>query len=203
MKTLLAELKSARVTMLDIHNAFDLRLYQNPSGDYEIVVCMKLQFFFENNHPHQWDEIEENIFIMEWEQNIHEIWGNKILKTYPDGGKLSLHFEFTIQKGGWMFDHWEITVLKIGKGDFNMSYVLPILNNVKLDSEDLTTRGTQRAAVHEFGHMIGLRDEYNSAEHIHDYFSIMHNGEKVRDRHVFHFIDWADKHIIASEELVT
>jgi hypothetical protein len=61
--------------------------------------------------------------------------------------------------------------------------------NVTLDSEDLNaaTKGrgqNQRGAVHEFGHMLGLDDEYQSTSaHKADYPSILNRGETVNARH--------------------
>jgi hypothetical protein len=71
-----------------------------------------------------------------------------------------------------------------------------------LDSDDLTPvdKGgpeLQRGAVHEFGHMIGYRDEYTNKGAVvdnpnftTDSAAIMHSGEHVRDRHYVFFADW-------------
>lgn len=193
MKKLIAELKSARIETLDINNAFDLRLYQLPDGHYELMVFMKLQFFFKDNHPHIWDTHEEDSFIEQWQQSIHDAWGNKIIHSLPQGNAVTLIFDFHIQKGGWMFDHWEITVTKIAPEEFRVSFVEPDWNNVHLDSEDLAYVGRQRGAIHEFGHMIGLPDEYHGGQHIVDWKSIMHSGEEIRDRHYGHFADWVER----------
>ena len=193
MKKLVAELKSARIATMDIDNAFDLSLYQLPNGHYELVVFMKLQFFFKNNHPHIWQIHEEEQFIAEWQQAIHDVWGNKVIHTLPSGSTVTLIFDFHIQKGGWMYDHWEITTIKIADGEFKVSFVEPDWNNVQLDSEDFTYVGRQRGAVHEFGHMIGLPDEYHNSRHIIDIKSVMHSGEEVRDRHYGLFVDWIQR----------
>ena len=193
MKTLVKALKSARVETLDINNAFDLSLYQLPDGHYELVVFMKLQFFFSDDHPHTWESHEEDSFILNWQQAIHDVWGNKIIHTVSSGENVTITFDFHIQKGGIMWDHWEITVTKIPSGEFKFSFVEPDWNNVHLDSEDLTYVGRQRGAVHEFGHMIGLPDEYENSRHIIDPRSIMHSGEHIRDRHYSMFVDWVEK----------
>lgn len=202
MKKLVAEQKSARIHSMDIDNAFDLALYQLPDGHYELVVFMKLQFFFKHNHPHSWENHEEDQFIVEWQQAIHDVWGNKIIHTLPKGSTVMLIFDFHIQKGGWMYDHWEITVTKIGTGEFKVSFVEPDWNNVHLDSEDFSYVGRQRGAIHEFGHMIGLPDEYHSSRHIIDPKSIMHSGEEIRDRHHGLFTDWIE-HSLSKTELET
>lgn len=190
MKILIAEQKSARISDLGINNAFDLSLYQMLDGHYVLEVFMKIQFFFKDNHPHIWFENEEEQFIDNWQKIIHEFWGDKIIHSLPSGEDVTLKFDFQPQKGGWMYDHWEITVIKIGPKDFKVSYVEPDRNNVQLDSQDLTYSGRQRAAIHEFGHMIGLADEYKNSRHITDPRSVMHSGEEPRDRHFEHFSEW-------------
>lgn len=199
MKKLVAEQKSARIDSLDIDNAFDLSLYQLPDGHYELVVFMKLQFFFKHNHPYRWERNEEDQFIHEWQNIIHDVWGNKVIHSLPTGHRVTLTFDFYIQKGGWMFDHWEITVTKIAPQEFKFSFVEPDWNNVNLDSEDLAYVGRQRGAIHEFGHMIGLPDEYQNSRHIVDIKSVMHSGEEVRDRHYSLFTDWIDRTLAATE----
>lgn len=90
-----------------------------------------------------------------------------------------------------MFDHWEITVTKITSGTFRKSSVNPATGNVVLDSEDFTStpKGhseSQRGSVHvhEFGHMLGLLDEYKSSSpHSKDYSSILNRGEVIKPRH--------------------
>jgi len=203
MKKQIAFLKSARIETLDINNAFDLTLYQSPDGHYELVVFMKLQFFFKDNHPHFWEKHEEDQFIKDWERAIHESWGNKIIHTLPSGSDLKLVFEFQVQKGGWMYDHWEISVTKIASGEFLVSFVDPDWNNVYLDSEDLTYMGRQRGAIHEFGHMIGLPDEYHNSRHVIDLKSIMHSGENIRGRHYSMFVDWVELQLAENSKETT
>ena len=193
MKKLIAELKSARIQSMDIDNAFDLSLYQLPDDHYELIVFMKLQFFFKDNETHVWQCHEEDPFIEDWHQAIHDAWGNKLIHTLPSGSKVMLIFDFHIQKGGWMYDHWEITVTKIGSGEFRVSFVEPDWNNVHLDSEDFTYVGRQRGAIHEFGHMLGLPDEYYNSRHVIDPRSVMHSGEEIRGRHYRLFSDWVER----------
>ena len=203
MKKLVAEQKSARIETLNINNAFDLSLYQRRDGHFELVVFMKLQFLFKNNHPHVWEKHEQDSFIAQWQQAIHEVWGNKIVHTLDSGEHVAIVFDFHIQKGGWMWDHWEIKVTKIPSGDFRFSFVEPDLNNVHLDSEDLTYVGRQRGAIHEFGHMIGLPDEYQNSRYIIDPKSVMHSGEHIRDRHYGLFIDWVERVLTEVQSEVT
>ncbi|HND56561.1 MAG TPA: hypothetical protein PLV92_29285, partial [Pirellulaceae bacterium] len=52
----------------------------------------------------------------------------------------------------------------------------------------------QRGTVHEFGHMLGLRDEYDTAKDnpywTGDADSVMNKGEIVRARHYAPFAAW-------------
>jgi len=96
-----------------------------------------------------------------------------------------------------MWDHWEVTVKKIPRGGWSGSWVRDgSVNEVLLDSEDLTlvkknAGQRQRGAVHEFGHMLGLDDEYPTGSlHASDVTSIMHNGERIAGRHDAAFKTW-------------
>lgn len=88
-----------------------------------------------------------------------------------------------------MLDHWEIEITKIKPGAFRTSYVNPRTGNVVLDSEDLTATPKgfgqmQQGAVHEFGHMLGLDDEYTTGSaHTADHPSVMNRGTSTRGRH--------------------
>ena len=51
----------------------------------------------------------------------------------------------------------------------------------------------QRAAAHEFGHMLGIKDEYNGVageQYKNDYNSIMNSGESLRNRHFSNIQSW-------------
>ncbi|MBV7255997.1 hypothetical protein KCG44_04270 [Pacificimonas sp. WHA3] len=93
-------------------------------------------------------------------------------------------------------ENWTVDVTRIPAGGFARSSVVPSRNHVNLDSEDVTlvTKGSgfqQTGAAHEFGHMIGLPDEYLSGSpHIADGDSILHGGQAVEPRHVQDFGDW-------------
>jgi hypothetical protein len=186
---------------LKVNDAYDLYLVQSTDGNYILIVFMKLQFFFKNHGKEKWTEIEKDNFINDLENAIKSVWGhNRILKILSDGKQIILQYRFENKKGGFMLDHWEITVHKIPSADFRQSFVHPFFGNVSLDSEDLTLtkkpHGQQRGGVHEFGHMLGLEDEYletSSYKAIYD--SIMNNGEKAYSRHFQQMNDWLEKQL--------
>lgn len=157
---------------------------------------MKLQFFFENTSSYIWNGAQKSLFMKNWQTQITKAWGGRVIRMLSAGKKVLLKFDFQIQEAGWMFDHWEITVNKIKPGSFSTSYVVPQWGNVVLDSEDLTgvNKGgslPQRGAVHEFGHMLGLLDEYKtSSPHAADVNSVMHSAEVIRPRHNSTISQW-------------
>jgi hypothetical protein len=174
---------------LKANDAYDLSLYRMPNGSFEVVLFMKLQFFFESGAGGDWTEAEEKKFVRDWRVAVQSAWSGRNIHVTASGKSVSIRLDFETQVGGWMFDHWEITVTKIKAGTFSTSYVNVGSGNVTLDSEDLNAvnKGgpqTQRGAVHEFGHMLGLDDEYPAAStHTGDKASVMNSSETVRQRH--------------------
>lgn len=175
--------------ILKVNDAYDLRLYKLRSGDYDLIVFMKVQFFFRDNGQFVWRQDEKHTFVESWEADIKKFWGGRTFKLLNNGKKVKLNFEFDTQIGGIMFDHWELTVKKIERGTIESSFAKYRLGNITLDSEDfqlnfLNAPGFQRAVIHEFGHMLGLDDDYkDGSKYIHDSLSVMHSAEYIRPRH--------------------
>ena len=110
-------------------------------------------------------------------------------------------------------DHRELTIKKTDI--FMVSGVYPRKKVADLDSLDLNPDhkggSKQRAAVHEFGHMLGFREEYPNPNETKedgtpkrgptdftdawtlDEESVMYNGETVRERHYAPFAGWLNK----------
>ena len=167
------------------------------NGNYKLISFMKVQFFFENSGGPKWTADAKKKFVNDWQSAVKSAWGNHVLKTLSNGKRITLDFRFETQIEGVMWDHWEITVRSIPAGSFAVSSVRDaFINNVTLDTEDFGGGGggggqSQRGAVHEFGHMLGLDDEYKKrSRHKNDYRSIMNSGETVLNRHTSRLMHW-------------
>ena len=155
---------------------------------------MKVQFIFADHGTLKWKDAEKDTFVKTWKTAIKNVWDGYQVTTV-NGSPVDLELEFEIVRGWCWTENWEITVTRIKKGGFRRSSVNIISREVELDSEDLTLtpKGhgqSQRGAVHEFGHMIGLHDEYTGGAHSTDYASIMHGGRSVKPRHMSWLAKW-------------
>jgi len=185
------------------NNAFGLCLVKDSSRNYILIVYMKIQFIFENNKSLRWNQYEKTNFIDKFENLTNQKWGNlKQIKTLSKGNKVFLDYRFLSSYDNFSIgDHWDVYVKKIPRGSFDTSYVNQYLGIVQLDSEDfepVTKRNgngnTQRGAIHEFGHMIGLSDEYKAhSEYANDISSIMNRGEIVSFRHHSNYLNLLNK----------
>jgi hypothetical protein len=194
-----------------INNAYDLQLIEHANGNYELRLFMKLQFFFKDDGMNKWKESEKKQFISSWELRVRKIWDGHLLKVLNNNKQVYLGLMFNIQVGGFMLDHWEITVKKLPAGTVFRSYVHPRAKNVMLTENDnnIVVRNVrnvgayqQITSTHEFGHMIGLDDEYGvlfggkQGKHNADYDSVMNIGSKVRQRHMGHILSWLNKALV-------
>lgn len=191
------DVRAGTIGMGGVNDAFDLYLVKLKNNNYRLIIFMKVQFFFEDGNGGKWTLAEKTSFVNNWKFAIQATWGGKLIKTLKLGKMVSIDFRFKTQIGGWMLDHWEITVEKVSK--FAVSSVNPVMGNVSLDSLDLKLirkkgGGRQRGVVHEFGHMLGLDDEYKKDSPFHkDYKSVMNGGETVLKRHDAQHMKWLEK----------
>jgi hypothetical protein len=190
------DIRAGTIGVRGVNDAFDLYLVRLKNNDFKLIVFMKVQFFFVDGDAGEWNDAEKNTFVAKWKSAIQAKWGGRIIKTLKSGQKVGIEFRFKTQIGGWMLDHWEVTVEKVSK--FALSSVNPLKGNVSLDSLDLRlTRKIgsifQRGVVHEFGHMLGLGDEYHKNSLFNkDYKSVMNSGERVLKRHDAPYMVWLD-----------
>ena len=189
---------------------FDLVLIERASGHFDLEVFMKLQFFFidgdddksgwATKSEHEWTANQKAIFLVTWYSTIKYLWSKRKIAKLSNGKFLSVFMSFYIQEAGTLSDHFEIDVVKIpASGVHSGSYVDTSIfsADVVLDSKDFTPKASgQRAAIHEFGHMLGLPDEYKtSSAHYSDKTSIMNTGTVIKPRHFSHLTSWVEKRI--------
>lgn len=165
---------------------------------YEPVI------FFQDRSA-TWTELQKQNFVRNWIASIKSVWDRKLLRVLSNGIQVVLEFKFETQiEGIWMYDHWEISVRNTSKS-FETSHVNIFWGNSQLDDKDLTNtikdvknNISQRGAVHEFGHMIGLEDEYiSTSTWVADKSSVMNSGEVIKQRHLRDFINCVDRRLLA------
>ena len=192
---------------LDVNDAYDLALLRQPDGDYNLRLFMKVQFFFENHGHGEWTLADKRDYVRKWKRSVRRAWDRRLLRTLKGGQRVRLSLAFKTQIEGWMFDHWEITVHKVGATGGFRSYVQTGLGNVhitELDAQE-QTRCTATACfkqvtnAHEFAHMLGLGDEYGPdvggkpGPHAGDRDSLLNIGSRIRPRHRSDLRHWVDR----------
>ncbi len=171
----------------------------NRSDRIVLVVKMVLQFQFEDTDDGSWTSAEKDSFAHTFVDSVVDVWSEKfritttstvVAAAFRDVGVV---FDFPYFIDGWhSSDDFELGVKKVPAGKFEHSSCRYRLGNTYLHNESINpwNKGAsmlQRPNVHEFGHMLGLRDEYPDADdnlnYVGDLDSIMNKGEIVRERH--------------------
>lgn len=172
-----------------------------------LVVKMILQFQFSGD----WTQAEKDGYSHTFVDGVVAAWNEKFRITTASkvpaeaARDVGVIFEFPYYIDGWHTDDdFEISVKKVPAGKFEHSSCQYSLGNTSLHTESINPwnkGGTnkQHPYVHEFGHMLGLRDEYPAAKdntnHPGDIDSIMYWGELVRERHYAPFAGWLSEKI--------
>ena len=189
-------------------DAYELQLYREADGRYTLELHMKIEFNFEDGADGlDWTPDEKQAFMDAYVREVESAWDGHAFTT-DDGKDVTLDVQLDVreQEGGFFGrvrdlmdpgENYNINVLRIPEGDFHRSSVGP--GNVShLDSEDnrAVPKGASMSQVgtaHEFGHMIGLPDEYHDGHaHQGDKDSIMNSGMEVRERHLDLVEDWVE-----------
>ncbi len=202
-------------------STYDLGLYAElgVSDRAVLVVNMIANLTYKDGNNLSWTGVEKTNFTADLISKLKDVWQEKhtlrtmtptvlVYKTIS----VIFDFQFTEGLGKTAHSHWNIDITKIPPDDFVTSTTddgnfAGILNGrVALDSNDLkqVDKGAsekQYPAAHEFGHMIGYRDEYlnakgaaeDNASWTTDLVSIMNRGSTVQARHYIWFADWCNR----------
>jgi hypothetical protein len=204
-------------------SAYDLGLYRELGNDGRAVLVVTTICsvkFADGSGPNMaWTGTEKADFTSRLRSAWMDVWSEKyVLRTVTPTALpydvIGVVFDVQLSEtlGRTDHSHWNITIAKIPPAGFQTSTTRDplfagILNgSVALDSEDLTAVNKggpelQRGAVHEFGHMMGYKDEYLDEDGkaagipywTDDKVSIMNSGERVQPRHYIWFADWCNK----------
>lgn len=179
-----------------------------------LVISITLQFQFEPaDNGLKWFVSEQQKFADTAVSQIKSFWDEKfrittestaVRRPFRDVGVI---FSIKTYTDGWHpDDDIEVVVKKVPEGAGERSKVHHSVGNAWLDSEDIVPIDVggsikRPTVVHEFGHMLGLADEYDKdpnfiTKHLqnrnwlHDTDSIMNRGGRVRPRHYVPFATW-------------
>jgi len=205
---------------LKTSSAYDAILFEEmgkPSrGVMEVTVICSLNFKDGKDGAGAaltWSQKEKTDFMTNFRDVCTAIWNEKfrITTTSTAAVVTDVGVIFNVipseNMSTFSHSHWNTDVTKVpanwvvssvggGGGGFCWN------GSSTLDSNDFRaeTKGgpnTQRDAPHEFGHMLGNRDEYPAAKDnllwLSDTDSIMYWGETVRERHYAMFAAWLTK----------
>ena len=156
-----------------------------------------------------WNRAGKRAFQEAYERRIERAWSGNHRITELSGSRLYRSFRVrTIVETGRLPSvrgyHWRVKAINLAGNPSHDDARARSLVNYRsrinyADSRDVLNRaGTSRSTcVHEFGHMLGLRDEYFAAS---PYYgdkdgSVMGAGAEVRARHYAPFADWIERKV--------
>jgi hypothetical protein len=203
--------------------AYDLGLYHEAgnTGRGVLVVKTILNFKFKEGKSKNggatlnWTGAEKSNFMSTVRTALTDKWSEKYrlttASTVPIVKDVGVLFDVDCRMDMSVFSHshWNLNIVKADA--FVTSYVCGgggsfITNGeVSLDSLDMDWKygpNTQRGVVHEYGHILGYRDEYtnsttNAAEDnphwLTDTTSVINIGEAVRPRHYTLLTSWLNR----------
>jgi hypothetical protein len=213
------------VTALTAGDAFDLAVFHERGRQQDnrmvLLVTIRLQFRFANGTSEQpatrgrsltWTHAQKQDYMRRFKDACYNVWNNRFrIKSTNHAPILDIGVQFDIQtfEGRSISDHYEINVRMADQFhraatqsglDWSIHTGSANLYSLDLDPFERAPGFSQRSAPHEFGHMIGLPDEYpdpadpqnrqRSRWWLGDQASIMHSAETIRPRHYTIFADW-------------
>lgn len=211
--------------------AYDLGLYWEAgnSGRAVLVVKTILNFKFKDGKSQHgkgtltWSGTEKSKFMGDIKTALTDKWSEKYRlttsSTVPVVRDVGVLFDVDCRMDMSVFSHshWNLNIEKAD--DFVQSYVCGgggsfITNGeVSLDSGDMDWKwgvNSQRGVVHEYGHILGYRDEYmnndkkkaeDNPHWLTDTTSVMNVGEAVRPRHYTLLTSWLNDQFATAARL--
>lgn len=159
-----------------------------------------------------WTPGEKAKFLTDVPDAVADVWSEKHRITttskLTDFSDVGVMFELKLTEAMSVLSHshWNVFVTKVDKWRSScvdkrwstwISNGETHLDSLDLRPEDKGGSSTQRGCVHEFGHMLGYRDEYPAAQANPDWVaeteSLMHSCEVVKPRHYAFYADWLTK----------
>jgi len=207
--------------------AYDAALYEEMGsagrGVMEVTVICSFKFVDGTDAALKWAAADKTGFMTSFRDVCAAVWAEKFRITtassVPAVKDVGVIFDIQAAEGMSVFSHshWNLAVTRVPT-DWVVSSVggegggFAWNGSVTLDSLDFRAEtkgasGTQRDAPHEFGHMLGHRDEYAEAtgnanrNWLTDLDAIMNKGETVRVRHYALFADWLTRQYKVAAQL--
>jgi hypothetical protein len=183
---------------------YDLALFGelgNPLG-LVLWVTVILSFDFVDAGGGDWSASEQADFKNGIKTKCESAWSDKFkirAMFCSDDLPTTASVAITVRTdGSYASSHWSVTARKVASPVQN--YVRDN-NDVRFESTGLTPAvpygGSKPriSLVHEFGHLLGLRDEYPGSDRGTDKYtgdadSMMNLGSEIRARHYVFFADW-------------
>jgi len=215
-KKLLEEINVDTPAGLRTSSAYDAALYEEmgkPSrGVLEIkVIC---SFNFKDGKDKAgaaltWTGAEKTDFMSKFRTVVGPAWAEQYRittsSTVPAVTDVGVIFDIRTEEDMSItsHSHWNLNVKKVPEwqtssvGTWGGGFAWN--GSADLDSLDFRPENKggpnkQRGALHEFGHMLGHRDEYPDAKEnlnwVADLDAVMNAGEKIRERHYAMFAAW-------------
>jgi hypothetical protein len=156
-----------------------------------------------------WTVVEKQAFHNAVDRSIWRRWSNRIRFSVSGTSDFAKRFQSKTLPinldARWVLSgpkHWDIIAYKMPPGSDRRTHVSNVLFSsrvVELDTADIPlstagnaagASGTFHTPPHEFGHMIGVGDEYSAGHaNLSDTNSIMNIGTQWRARHVSLILD--------------
>jgi hypothetical protein len=213
---------------LDLSRAYDLMLYPELGKSSRAVLVVRVIAAMTYNDGKDasgaalsWTATDKTQYAADITKAINDVWAEKHRITttsahaaFPDVGVI---FDLKFIEGLSMFSHSHRNITVTKTATFHRSgtsdWWLELGRN---NTAEWWSNGAQpfqkgaslpqRPCVHEFGHILGYRDEYPTKDGnpnwLKDVDSVMHDGEQVRERHYALFADWLTQtHAIVSPDI--